>query len=472
MKKLGITAIALATLVAVGVGGAWYTGTQLEGVLQQNIEQANQQLKEQLPGAEVHVELTAFERGWFSSQARYRVTLPTEETDDLPPDLLIAEQIEHGPFPLSRLTAFQWWPVMSVSHLELEENAALAKLFKASAGRAPISLHSSIGYDKTITGTLEAAPLNWESEELSFSFSGLSANYETDTNTDVIKLDGHMDSLVLQDRTRAELQGVAFTVDRHRDDSGLHLGTGDMTIERLAVEAEGQPVLALQNLSQADVTTVDADGANMGVKYRIGALTYGSNELGSMEMDWTFSRFKPQALLDLVAAYNSVILSMAEQEQDPELVLGGLQAPLESLLDGYPRISLDNWSVKTAHGESRFSMSMELARPLSLTLSADKLMPQLIDSLEAHLSLSKPMLVDMVRYRELFDPQLDAEAWEQEATTMIDDMSETAEMLDLGRVEGDTISTRIGYAGGAVKLNGQPIELGALLGLMAGMPAF
>lgn len=476
MKKAGIAATALVVLAAAGTAGAWYTGTQLQGVLQQNIELANQQLSGQLPDAGLALELVGFEQGVFSSQARYRLVLEAAQGEEPGHDVFVSDQIEHGPWPLSRLISFKWWPVMAVSHAQLEASDALAGLFAASAGRPPIILNSSIGYGREIHGDLALAPMVWDTDAgLTGTFSGLSAVYKTDTAGAAIKLNGRVDSLELQGSARGNgpaiisLVGMDFNLDRERDASGLYLGTGTLELDQLAAVIDDQPALVFSAIQQSDTATLDAEGANMALNYRVGSVSYGGNKLGSLDMDWTLSRFDPQATMELAGMYNSAVLG--HEVADPQAMVSQFEAALERLLDGSPRLSLDNLSIKTPNGESRFSLGVGLERPMSLHLPAAMLVPQLIGTLEAKLVLSKPMLMDMVRHQALFQPDADAAMVEQEAAMMAEMVASMAQMMQVARVEGDNILSQLSYAGGAVKLNGQSIELEELVALLSGMQA-
>lgn len=466
MTKAGIAATALVVVAAAGIAGAWYTGTRLEGVLLDSIEQANQRMQSQFPNTDLAVELAGFERGWFSSQARYRLLLQAPEGDEPGLEVFVNDHIEHGPLPLSRLTSFRWWPVMAVSHAQLEQGEALAELFAASAGRPPVTLASSVSYTNRITGELQVAPLNWPGEQ-SATFSGLSAVYATDTAGDGLKLSGRVDSVELKGQANISLVGMDFVLDRQRDASGLYLGSGRLELDQLAAVVDGRPALSLSEMVQSDVTRLDADGARMEMTYRIGSVNYGANRLGSMDMGWTLSRLDPQSVLDLAAIYNSALLG--DIEQQPQVLSEQLEAALGQLLEGQPRVSLDNFSIRTTNGESRFSLGLDLDRPLSLELPTEVLVPQLIDRLEAKLVLSKPMLMDMVRHKALFQPQADQAAVEQEAAVLVEMVAGMAEMLQLGQVEGDNILSQLSYAGGSAKLNGQPIALEDLVGLLVGM---
>lgn len=470
MKKAGIAAVVLVTLAAAGSAGAWYTGTQLEGVLQKGIEQGNQELALQFPDTDLALEMVEFERGIFSSKARYRVLLQAETADREAVDLFISDHIEHGPVPLSRLITFKWLPVMALSHAQLEPSERLAGLFAASAGLPPVMLDSSIGYGNGIHGKLEVAPLTWNSDPgYAAAFSGLSAVFETDTAGDAIKLDGRIDSVELKGPAGAHgftlnLVGWDVNMDRKRDVSGLYLGTSRGEVDQFSVEVAGMPPLVLNEMVQSDRVTLNGEGANLGLNYRIGSVNYGSDKLGSLDLGLTLSRINPQAILDLTGLSNSLLLGQAGDEQIEQL-----EAAFAQLLEGHPRVSLDNLSIKTANGESRLNLGMDLDRPASMEAPAEVLLPQLIHALDAKLVLSKPMLTDMVRHKALFDPSADKAVVEQEASMVAEMAGALAEMFQLGRVEGDNIISQLSYANGMFTLNGQGMELEELMGLMAGM---
>ncbi len=102
--------VLLGFVVAVGVvsaGGAWYTGKQLEPVLQTAIQNANKELKTSMAGVDgtMALELVSLDRGVFSSTAHYRLKAQGAVfgEDNPNPELLFVDHIEHGPLPLSRL---------------------------------------------------------------------------------------------------------------------------------------------------------------------------------------------------------------------------------------------------------------------------------------------------------------------------------------------------------------------------------
>lgn len=466
MSKAGIAAGTLALLVAAAGAGSWYTGTQLESVLQDSVGKANEQLAAQFPGSEMALEIIEFKRGVLASEARYRLMLPASGERGTPSELFIKDQIEHGPLPLSRLASLRWMPVMAVSHAQLEPSEALSGLFAASRERAPVTVNSSIGYRNDITGEVRVAPMTYAEDDVHLSFSGLDAKFETDTLGSRVVINGRVDSLAIEGDEQATLAGVEFELDRRREgEYGLYLGEGQVTLDSIAMEGPQGLALVLQDIVQMDSTSLGAEGVKGVLNYQVGAVSYAGKPLGSMRMDWSLSRLDPVATATLGGMYNT--FSMGIEPEDSSAFKERFVAALEQLLQGKPRLALDNLSIRTANGESRFNLGVDFNQPVSFDLEPGLLAQQLVGGLDANLTLSKPMLSDMVRYRALFEPNADAAAVEQQAQMAVEMAGGMAEMMQLGRIEGDNILSSLRYADGMIDLNGQSIPLEDFIGLLA-----
>ncbi|MDH0060171.1 YdgA family protein [Stutzerimonas stutzeri] len=121
MKKL---ALAVAVPLALFGAATFYTSTQVESTARDAVDQANLKLREMGVGAGADVSLTllSFERGLLSSTARYQIDIDVADDDGNTEHyaLLLNDRLEHGPFPVSRLSRGQLMPVAAQSHFELE----------------------------------------------------------------------------------------------------------------------------------------------------------------------------------------------------------------------------------------------------------------------------------------------------------------------------------------------------------------
>lgn len=150
-------------------GPPLYTSTQVESTARDAVDQANLKLREMGVGAGADVSLTllSFERGLLSSTARYQIDIDVADDEGNTEHyaLLLNDRLEHGPFPVSRLSRGQLMPVAAQSHFELERTPLTQKLFDAASGEVPLVGEVTIGYDGGQAGDLRTAALNIEDED-------------------------------------------------------------------------------------------------------------------------------------------------------------------------------------------------------------------------------------------------------------------------------------------------------------------
>jgi len=150
MKKSALVGVVV-VLGAVWTGTAWFTGQKAEDFVKQSIDNANVELKKLSDqwGIASAVELVSFERGVFSSTARYRVKFTTPAAEGKPAedrDLVFVEHLSHGPLPLSNLKSGAFMPAMVASDFALEETPTVEEWFASSKGATPVTGHYSVSY--------------------------------------------------------------------------------------------------------------------------------------------------------------------------------------------------------------------------------------------------------------------------------------------------------------------------------------
>ena len=74
-KSAGVLLGIVVAIGAISAGGAWYTGTKIEGVLNNAVTNANKELQTAMAGSNgtASLELVSLERHLFSSTAHYRL---------------------------------------------------------------------------------------------------------------------------------------------------------------------------------------------------------------------------------------------------------------------------------------------------------------------------------------------------------------------------------------------------------------
>lgn len=495
-KSVGIAVGLVVAVGAASTAGAWYTGNQLEQLLNTSIIEANQELKALLPGTGISpsIELIALERGFFTSTARYRVKAPgaldSADASGTPVEgeLLFVDHIEHGPFPLSRVLGLKLLPVMAKSNFELEQSPVVAKWFEASKGLSPLTGDTSIGYNRDVSGTLQLQPLDYSEAQGTVKFSGLTLDLAVTDDKRSVKVDGSMDSLVFSapDSTRFEFSDLSLGSDSERGESGLYLGSSESSLKLIQVQLPEQQPLLFKDLQQKSQLDEGKDGVYGSFSYDVGMVSYAGKDVGALKLGGSMKNFNTASLKSLTDLYKELLTQLDPATYDadqPDFNLTPeqktkLEADIGTLLAGKPVLALDTLAFKTAHGESRFNLALGLNKPASFELPPQELLMQAIANLDARLVVSKPMIKDVVEQQASLTPGADPATAAQEAEQMAEMASQMAVGSEMAKLEGDDIVTSLNYAQGQVDFNGRkmPVEefagmVIAMAGGMGGAPA-
>ncbi|AZF40353.1 GTP-binding protein [Pseudomonas sp. R1-43-08] len=474
--------VLLGFVVAVGVvsaGGAWYTGKQLEPVLQTAIQNANKELQTSMAGVDgsVSLELVSLDRGVFSSTAHYRLkgqgSVFGEQNPN--PELLFVDHIEHGPLPFSRLVSLKWLPVMATSHYALEKNATTEQWFAASKDVSPLKGVANIGYSRSVSGNVELLPLEFKDDKSSVSFSGANLDFDSSAEGQKVKADGYMNSLKVAavdangDAFEAELAGLTVASNLAKSTFGFY--TGQNTIELTDTKVTFGPqkaVLTLKGFEQKDSSETKDNNLAGRVDYKIDEIGYQGKPVGSAAMAVSMKNVDIPAMLVLTKLYQDkmqpVQAAAAAGQPAPELQLTEAEqtlaeANVNQVLAAKPQLAVENLSLKTTHGESKFSLVLDLAKPASMELPPVELGKQMISLLDANLTLSKPMIGDVAALQAQVGGVTDPKAIEQQSQMAADMVSGMAVGTQLATLEGTDVVSKLHYANNEVTFNGQKMTV-------------
>lgn len=467
---------------AISAGGAWYTGTKLEGVLNTAIADSNKQIQTALAGSNgtASIELVSLDRGTFSSTAHYRLKGEGEMFGGEPVELLFVDNIEHGPLPFSRLITLKWLPVMATSHTELERTPLTEKWFVAAKDKSPLRGVFNLGYDQSTNGTFELLPLDTKLDEQSqLIFSGLKIDVAASAQAQKIKADGYMDSFklttVAEDQTpvQVEFGGLTLASNLTKSTYGYYMGDNTLLLTNSKTSfGEQKSVLGLKNFEMKNNSSENGTSASGRADYKIGELSFNDKVIGSAQMAVSLKNLDIPATMSLMQVYQAKLqpyekaaAEAAEAgEPAPELELteaeeAQVKADLEKLLAGAPQVALENLSFSTANGESRASLIVDLAKPQSMDLPPDELGRQLLALLDFKVKVSKPMLVDLLTVQAQMEGQTDAKLIADQATATSDMFSAMAVGTELAKLEGNDVVTNLHYANNQVDFNGQKMTV-------------
>lgn len=475
-KTLGVVCGLAVAVAAVCTAGAWYTGKQLPGVLEHATAQSNLQMQKSFKGlgATARLELVSLEQHLFSSVARYRFTVQNLELGDEPSnlELTLVDRIEHGPFPWQRVKAFKLMPVMAASSTSIEKDATTAKWYAASGDVSPVQGEFSLGYDQSYDGTLRLMPLDIAKDGSSVKFSGFDLGMSGDFEGKRLKLDGSMGTLqvsMVDSETpplKFDLKGLKLVADLTLTPYDFYEGQADVTLDDSAFTfGDRQVPLTVKGVEQRNTYKVNGDKVDARAAYKVDAITYDGKAVGGGQLVVAVNRFDIPALQAIMAIYEKHMPQLQETAaagQPPELELNAeeqalMQVQMMQLLAGKPQVAVEDLSFKTANGESRFNLTLDLAKPTSADLPSDQLVRQMIEKLQSSLSLSKPMIGDLAALQASLEGQDEAQV--KQAAMAGEMVGQMALYSKLATLKGNDIIANLHYADGQVAFNGQKMTV-------------
>lgn len=490
-KSVGILCGLAIAIAGITTAGAWYTGKQLPEQLDEAVSRSNEQLKRALVnyGGSMTVELVALDRHWFSSSAQYRLKakdINLGHGEIVSFDLGVTDQIEHGPFPWSRVKAFKLLPVMAVSNSRLQKDELTAPWFAAAGEQSPISAHTSLGYTGDVDSTITLAPLKRnEANGSSLNFSGMTLQVSGDQQGKASTFHGSADRLEMKlvgdDHPPAtfELSGLKvggnLAASKH---DAVYVGNVDLLLaEAKATLGARQQQLVLKGIEQNLLQTVDGpDTVGGRADYRVADITWDGRAVGSLQMGVSVKSLNAPALQSLSQWYQAHLpeFEAAQAAGQPVPVIpmdetekAKFQGDLRQLLASKPKLAIENLALRTANGESRFDLSMDFADPASFDLPPDELSKQLITEVKSKLSLSKPMIGDLATLQALLEGQTDAQAIAAQSSQAGEMVGLMALQSGLATVQGNDVVASLHYADGMVDFNGKKMTVEQFAMLLA-----
>ncbi len=483
MKKL-----ALAVAVPLALFGAvtFYTSTQVESTARDAVDQANLKLREMGvgSGADVSLTLLSFERGLLSSTARYQIDIDVADDDGNTEHyaLLLNDRLEHGPFPVSRLSRGQLMPVAAQSHFELERTPLTQKLFDAASGEVPLVGEVTIGYDGGQAGDLRTAALNIEDEDGSVRIAPANLNFEANRDGSDVRMDGELAEIDIDlqhsdsgQPVQVSLRGIGLSADKQDYDAGFGFGPSAITLQRMEIKAGDEPAVVIQQASVEEALSRGSRGLDQTIGYRIGEVSAKGQTLRNLALVFSLRNLEESSLKALVASYKDIL----DQSTTPQESFAGmtsaqqqeLQARALQLLEHKPTLALDEFGFETAHGAARLSVVLDLQSPSAEAFTPDAMITSMLASLKADAGIDRNLVRDiagLVVQNNARDGQLDQAALQQETEAATEQFSGMALNTGWSRLEGERLVSSLHYANDKVTFNGREMSVPGFLGFAFG----
>ncbi len=483
MKKL---ALAVAVPLALFGAATFYTSTQVESTARDAVDQANLKLREMGvgAGADVSLSLLSFERGLLSSTARYQIDIDVADDDGNTEHyaLLLNDRLEHGPFPVSRLSRGQLMPVAAQSHFELERTPLTQKLFDAASGEVPLVGEVTIGYDGGQAGDLRTAALNIEDEDGSVRIAPANLNFEANRDGSDVRMDGELAEIDIDlqrsdsgQPVQVSLRGIGLSADKQEYDAGFGFGPSAITLQRMEIKAGDEPAVVIQQASVEEALSRGSRGLDQTIGYRIGEVSAKGQTFRNLALVFSLRNLEESSLKALVASYKDIL----DQSATPQESFAGmtsaqqqeLQARALQLLEHKPTLALDEFGFETAHGAARLSVVLDLQSPSAEAFTPDAMITSMLASLKADAGVDRNLVRDiagLVVQNNAHDGQLDQAALQQETEAATELFGGMALNTGWSRLEGERLVSSLHYANDKVTFNGREMSVPEFLGFAFG----
>lgn len=452
------------------VGATWYTGKRIEEDAQRHLAQANEKLAKLTPLFGLRIDQLKYERGLFSTQARYGVSLVKNDKslDELPAGMIEFDaKVEHGPFPKSALSRGAVAPQLAFIHTEIAKTDNIKTVFEVTKDISPLVGEAIVGYNGNVTSSATIAPITVTHDRNSLDFSGMRVEGTFDRATQAVIAHGVMDKLAIDDSGRFDpfkitVADLSMDVDSRMGKFGISMGSSDLKIKRVdVVRPRADMTIALDNFSYGVKLSEDDKAINVQAAYQTGDLTVNDVVLGNGQAVIKLAQLDGQAVKQLSDTYNQLLRQSMLGASDEGLKDEQFDVLVDNagkLLAGNPSFSIDPLSWKTAKGESKLTFTLDLANPANAKdLTPQEIAVQAIKKIDASLVISKPMVQDLMVQYAMKQEGLTAEKAAADADESIRQMAGMAEMMNVGKNDGDNIVGKFTFADGMGDLNGQKI---------------
>ncbi|MCW8891210.1 MAG: YdgA family protein [Sedimenticola sp.] len=440
------------------------------GLIGYQVETYYQGLMGQFGKSGLDVVSQTYQRNWFGAEAhtRFQVNLPVgperAETETFSFNLI--SQIDHGPLTSDGLALAK-----IKSEITSEGEAFLPADYEAE-----INTLIDIGGQGVTRVKLPATQSDAVGDRPAIRFEGMDGEMRFDAALETVSADFTLPVLVLSDdkQQSLEIHGMKLSSHSSQDISGLMLGGGAFTVERILVQdPESGSRVEMDQLGIDASSSAEADSVSAFVRYRLEKVQVDDQVFGPAVLKLGFGNLPAAVLLKIQESVEEINAQQLSDERKGMALLSVLMGNAPGLLKGDPIITIDELSVQTPDGLIAGTLSLQSQ---GLEWKEITHAPAVLNKLVGDASLQMPeklfrMLMqqkvqgDLLRQfeqRRLMDPDSEMPTAEQltdMSNTLVERQLELMLGQDLLVKEGGAIMTNAKLASGLLSVNGKTIPL-------------
>ncbi|KFX07461.1 GTP-binding protein [Pectobacterium betavasculorum] len=484
MKKSLVAVGVIVALGAIWTGASWYTGKQVAQQIDDFTDTLNTKIKQAYPNAGLKVVYRDYQGGVFSSTLAYVIQTDgtAKGTQFLAPgeELVFNETVSHGPFPLAQLKKFNLAPAMASVHTELANTPAVKAWFELTKDKPFFTAETRVAYSGDTQSLITLVPIDYQTPEQKFSFSGAEALLDIGHDLRSSKLDTNISSVKME---RKNAWGQTETVDvtdfsikgtNQKGKFDLDLGDGALSLKTMTFIVEGGEPVTLNDFSLQSSATEDDKNLAGKMDVKLGSLIIGDRNLGSGNASMSISQLDGAGTKQFLTAYQAKVQKLLQDPSamDPDVyqheVAMSILQYLPQLLKGNPSVEISPISWKNSKGEGTFTLALDLTDPLQSTDKAadatvsdeEKIIRQSVKKLDAKLNVPLDMLAELMVQA---GPKPANAEEQKQATEMAQQqakmMADIGQMNQMSVTKDNAITSSLHYADGQIDFNGNKVTL-------------
>ena len=458
MKKSTLAVGVIVALGAVWLGGAWYTGKVAEEEYVHQFDLLNQNIQQSfsVKGLSVEFSHVAIERGLLSSKTRYDIVVKDPNKPESVFTLPFEGTLYHGPLPLNQLSQLNLVPTMFTSVDHLVQNDTTISWFKAAKGENPLSINTTMNYQRQGATKMHFAPVDISNEKDTWHLgkTNLTLNF---TPQGIRQADMTVDKLVYQEadqKKRIQFNDIKAMAEYQPIKEWDLLSTGQQWIAAGETNIEETDEQGKTNLLtvknwKIDLNTVRKEAfLDLAMNLNLEGTQLNQIHFGDLNLNTAFNHLDGETL-------NQVLHAKFAQTEDAPLTDAEI-ALLRKFFDGQPHFILRP-TLSNSAGKLSTDIDVAVATSdLSSTLSTGKIF-KLFRHFIFKIDANKAALIETLTAAEQLSSKLDKEEAARIAEMKINDGLKTPVQQGILVDDGKQVKLDLVLENGELKLNGKVI---------------
>lgn len=163
MKKIKFT-IGIVAVLSIGyLGSTWYIGNKIENEIDNTLSLISEKINGSKDMSKINITKSHYDKGLFSTKLHLTITESVDNQTDLENDknILFSDDITiyHGPFPIVNIAKGDFTPQVAMIDYQMTEKA-FPELWKWSNNQSFITGHANLSFQKEFSIYLKNNPIN------------------------------------------------------------------------------------------------------------------------------------------------------------------------------------------------------------------------------------------------------------------------------------------------------------------------